>query len=187
MNLVLISVAAAHRPIGPIDNSVGYYHDYTGDYEDYPSDQPNDYNPNPNPSSDPERITFDGIYERRKNFDVHTPMGYPKESNPESPELHEDRHHHYEPTPDYPGGSNIPIFSNDGPPTPHHLESDDHSHDHSDHHSDQHSDQHSDPHSDSHSDPHSDDYPSESQTEPQSKPSFLTDGCLRCLCEVSET
>jgi hypothetical protein len=96
----------------------------------YNDDFPADYDP------DSGRPTFDGIYERRDNFDVETPMEYPSESKPESEELNDDQLHASD-------GSDYPLYAPEG----------------------------------------NEEYsPSESQTDSSS--SFLSDGCLRCICEV---
>lgn len=109
----------------------------------YLREYPTDYDPD---SEDPERMTFDGIYERRKKFDVETPMEFPSESRPESEELYNDRIH-----------SSDPNYSESDSNNDYNMQSTDGNN------------------------PNDDYTSSESQSDPKS---FLTDGCLRCLCEV---
>ena len=151
VNLVFTSLVLALYPYHHPEQQGNNYPEYS----DYDQDQ----------NSDPERMTFDGIYERRKNFDVETPMEYPTESHPESEHLNDG-----EPQPD-------PRPHSPDPQSDHHSS---HSYEPNPDYNMYSSDDHNNP------PPSSDDYASESQSETNPK-SLLSDGCLRCLCEVIET
>lgn len=127
--------------------SLAHYH-----YQDYyrkneAREYPTGYEPDEKDEG-PDRITFDAIYDRRKNFDVETPMGLQSGASSEADQQVYDR----------------PPPRTDA----------DHYH--------QHDMQSSDPNR-SPADDYAPDAPM--TADPNSKQSLLSDGCLRCLCEVS--